>query len=55
MISENVKMGMKQRARTGKWNGGIVLGYKSVIVNENNTRLEIVPDEATTVRKILKA
>lgn len=28
---DNVKMGMKQRARTGKWNGGIVRGYKSVI------------------------
>ncbi|WP_308483200.1 recombinase family protein [Clostridium zeae] len=47
-------MGMKQRARTGKWNGGIVLGYKSVIVNENNTRLEIVSEEASTVRKIFE-
>jgi site-specific DNA recombinase len=53
-IVDNVKMGMKQRARTGKWNGGIVLGYKSVIVNENNTRLEVVPEEASTVRKIFE-
>ncbi len=53
-IVDNVKMGMKQRARTGKWNGGIVLGYKSAIVNENNTRLEIIPEEATTVRKIFE-
>lgn len=53
-IVDNVKMGMKQRARTGKWNGGIVLGYKSVIVNENNTRLEVVSVEASTVRKIFE-
>lgn len=53
-IVDNVKMGMKQRARTGKWNGGIVLGYKSVIINENNTRLEVVPEEATTVRRIFE-
>lgn len=53
-IVDNVKMGMKQRARTGKWNGGIVLGYKSVIVNENNTKLEVVPEEASTVRKIFE-
>ncbi len=53
-IVDNVKLGMKQRARTGKWNGGIVLGYKSVIINENNTKLEIVPEEANTVRKIFK-
>lgn len=53
-IVDNVKMGMKQRARTGKWNGGIVLGYKSVIINENNTRLEVVPEEVTTVRKIFE-
>ncbi|OBZ08331.1 hypothetical protein A8L34_23720 [Bacillus sp. FJAT-27264] len=30
MIVENVKMGMKQRAREGKWNGGQVLGYDGV-------------------------
>lgn len=53
-IVENVKLGMKQRARTGKWNGGTVLGYKSVIVNESNTRLEVVPEEASIVIKIFK-
>lgn len=53
-IVDNVKMGMKQRARTGKWNGGIVLGYKTLIINEKDTRLEIVPEEATTVRKIFE-
>ncbi|MUT67451.1 recombinase family protein [Paenibacillus sp. NEAU-GSW1] len=31
-IVENVKMGMKQRARKGKWNGGTVLGYDVVEV-----------------------
>ncbi|MBK5241693.1 recombinase family protein [Clostridium sp.] len=51
-IVENVKMGMKQRARTGKWNGGTVLGYKSVIINENNTRLEIVAQEAAIVKML---
>lgn len=53
-IVDNVKMGMKQRARTGKWNGGILLGYESVVVNENNTKLEIIPEEATTVKKIFE-
>lgn len=53
-IVDNVKMGMKQRARTGKWNGGIILGYKSVPTNETETRLEIVPEEAGTVRKIFE-
>ena len=28
-IIENVKMAMTQRAKEGKWNGGIVLGYAS--------------------------
>ncbi|MEM5597211.1 recombinase family protein [Niallia circulans] len=31
-IVENVKMGMKQRAKQGKWNGGQVLGYKSITI-----------------------
>lgn len=56
-IVENVKMGMKQRARTGKWNGGAALGYRSVEIDEparkgKATVLEIVPEEAITVRKI---
>lgn len=51
-IVENVKMGMKQRARTGKWNGGQVLGYKSVVStdDENKTRLVIEEKEANIVR-----
>lgn len=53
-IVDNVKMGMKQRARTGKWNGGIVLGYKTMRVNEKDTKLEIILEEATTVRKIFE-
>ncbi|MCH4825555.1 recombinase family protein [Planococcus halocryophilus] len=39
MIVENVKMGMTQRAKEGKWNGGSVLGYsskeKKLVINEN--------------------
>lgn len=55
-IVENVKMGMKQRARTGKWNGGLVLGYKSVQSedDENKTELIIVEEEAATVRLIFQ-
>lgn len=51
-IGDNVKMGMKQRARAGKWNGGQVLGYMSVKseIDENKTRLEIVVDEAFIVK-----
>jgi site-specific DNA recombinase len=56
-IVDNVKMGMKQRAREGKWNGGQVLGYKVVELPSNNRRnkesmLEIVPEEATLVKYI---
>lgn len=58
-IVDNVKMGMKQRARTGRWNGRAVLGYKSVDVagrekKSKETRLEIVPDEAAIIRKIFE-
>ncbi|MDA2732689.1 recombinase family protein [Bacillus cereus] len=56
-IVDNVKMGMKQRARTGRWNGGIVLGYKSISRDSGgkgreSTRLVIVEEEAVIVRKI---
>lgn len=57
-IVDNVKMGMKHRARTGKWNGGIMLGYQTKIIREGSNRrdrqteLEIVPEEAATVRYI---
>lgn len=55
-IVENVKMGMKQRAREGKWNGGIVLGYNTVKINgtENKTKLEIDEKEALLVKKIFE-
>lgn len=55
-IVENVKLGMRQRARKGKWNGGIVLGYESKksATNQNDSTLVIVPEEAIVVRKIFK-
>ncbi|MFC4321726.1 recombinase family protein [Litchfieldia salsa] len=46
-IVENVKMGMTQRAKEGKFNGGSMLGYKSV-----NKELVIVKSEAEIVRRI---
>jgi len=46
-IVENVKLGMNQRARLGKWNGGRILGYDIV-----NKELEINPEEASIVRMI---
>ncbi len=54
-IVDNVKLGMAQRSRQGRWNGGICLGYKSEAVDSSNkkdTRLVIVPEEATIVKKI---
>ncbi|WP_368658239.1 recombinase family protein [Metabacillus halosaccharovorans] len=55
-IVENVKMGMKQRAKQGKWNGGQVLGYKSITIEggDNKTRLEVVENEAFIVREIFQ-
>lgn len=58
-IAENVKMGLLARAREGRWNGGIVLGYDLVeLPNEGkkrkNTRLEINEREANTVRRIFE-
>lgn len=57
MIVENVKMGMKQRARNGKWNGGQVLGYDGVEIplgREKETVLRPNPIEAKLVRKIFR-
>ncbi len=57
-IVDNVKLGMAQRSRQGRWNGGICLGYKSEAVNPDNfddTRLVIVPDEAIIIRKIFNS
>lgn len=47
MILENVKMGMTQRAKEGKWNGGSVLGYSS-----KDKKLVINESEATLVKHI---
>ncbi|MGG0755769.1 recombinase family protein [Brevibacillus laterosporus] len=49
VIVENVKMGMKTRAKKGLWNGGNMLGYKS-----ENKKLVIVEEEAFIVREAFK-
>lgn len=56
-IVENVKMGLKQRAKMGLHNGGSCLGYRSVDKQDGDRRnkqtlFEIVPEEAVTVQKI---
>ncbi|WP_246187594.1 recombinase family protein [Ornithinibacillus caprae] len=42
-LSENVKLGMKQRALQGEWNGGIVFGYDSIekelIINQQEAKV----------------
>lgn len=50
-IVENVKMGMRQRAKEGHWNGGVVLGYRTA-EDEQKSRLEVVPEEAALVYRI---
>jgi len=57
IIVENVKMGMKQRARNGKWNGGQVLGYDVVEVPAGSGKESLLrtnPIEAELVRKIFR-
>ena len=50
-ISENIKMGLKARAKEGKWNGGrLPLGYKC----NGNGKLEIYQKEAKIVKFIFK-
>jgi len=56
-IVENVRLGMRQRARKGQWNGGVVIGYKSTKgerlgSDQDISTLVIVPEEAIVVRKI---
>lgn len=46
-LSENVKLGMTQRAKEGSWNGGVVFGYDSV-----EKELVINPKEAEIVQLI---
>jgi site-specific DNA recombinase len=42
-LSENVKLGMKQRALEGLWNGGVIFGYdivkKQLVINDNEAEL----------------
>jgi site-specific DNA recombinase len=58
-IVENVKMGLKQRAKMGKHNSKAPLGYE-IIVSANGgsrnreTTLKIVPEEATIIQKIFE-
>ena len=58
-IAENVKMGLLARAKEGRWNGGVVLGYDLVELNNEgkkrkNTVLKINEKEANTVRRIFE-
>ncbi|MEK4221691.1 MULTISPECIES: hypothetical protein [Bacillus] len=48
-LSENVKLGMKQRALEGQWNGGSVFGYDTV-----EKQLVINHKEAEIVKMSLK-
>ena len=48
-LSENVQMGMKQRAKEGKFNGGSVLGYRS-----QDKELYIIEEEAEIIRFIFE-
>lgn len=42
-LAENVKLGMKQRALEGRWNGGVVFGYdtvkKQLVINEKEAEV----------------
>lgn len=42
-LSENVKLGMKQRALEGSWNGGVVFGYdtieKELVINKKEAEI----------------
>ncbi|GGN95027.1 recombinase family protein [Saccharibacillus kuerlensis] len=59
-IVENVKMGHKQRAKTGKHNGQVPLGYKIQKVDEygnpygRDTKVIVVEEEANLVRRIFE-
>lgn len=47
-IVSNCKMGMRQRAIDGLWNGGKIFGY----ISNKNKELEIVPEQANIVKEI---
>jgi site-specific DNA recombinase len=46
-LSENVKLGMTQRAKEGSWNGGVIFGYDSI-----EKELVVNPKEAEIVHLI---
>jgi site-specific DNA recombinase len=56
-IVENVRMGLKQRAKTGKHNSKAPIGYRINIsasggLRNRETVIEVVPEEASIVEKI---
>lgn len=56
-IIENVKMGMKQRAKTGRHNGKLPMGYQAIADPSEPTgrsKVIIVEAEAIVVRKIFE-
>lgn len=56
-IVENVKMGMKQRAKTGKHNGKLPLGYQSITDPSDpsgRSNVVVVKTEAIIVQKIFE-
>ncbi|MFC4601971.1 recombinase family protein [Cohnella hongkongensis] len=56
-IVENVKMGMKQRAKTGKHNGKLPLGYQAIADPSDpagRSKVIIVEAEAIVARKIFE-
>lgn len=52
---ESSRIGMKQRVRSGRWGGGMMLGYR-MVPDENDPKrggkLEIIPAEAELVKEI---
>ncbi|MDO3409701.1 recombinase family protein [Saccharibacillus sp. CPCC 101409] len=55
--AENVKLGLRQRSKQGKWNcGNIVLGYRwgSDRKDSSISKAEIVPNEAEIVKQIFE-
>lgn len=51
-IAENVRLGMRKRARDGLFNGNRVLGYDNVVADDGTKTLAINQNEALIVRFI---
>lgn len=52
---ESSRIGMERRAKSGRWGGGMMLGYRMVADEEDlrgGGKLEIIAEEAETVREI---